>query len=254
MTTVTYEKRDAIGIVTLRKPPHNLMDAQMLRDIAEQFRLAAQDGCRCILLKSAMRHFCAGADVSQFRDGWRGPDNDELQVLIGAIEDVPVPTVAAVQGAALGGGFELALWCDFIVAADTAVMGLPESSLGLIPLLGGVQRVVQRAGIGRAKEITMLARRHDARTFEKWGLVNLVTSEAEIAEASLSFARQLSVGATVSMRCIKTLAQAAVREGVQAADRRQIAINDSIWASADSKSGIEAYLTTGPGTAAFEGR
>lgn len=254
MTTVTYEKRDAIGIVTLRKPPHNLMDAQMLRDIAEQFRLAVQEGCRCILLNSAMRHFCVGADVTQFRDGWRGPDNDELQGLIAAIEDVPVPTVAAVQGTALGGGFELALWCDFIVASDTAVMGLPESSLGLIPLLGGVQRVVQRAGAGRAKEITMLARRHDAKTFEKWGLVNLVTSEAEIAEASLSFARQLSVGATVSMRCIKTLAQVAVQEGVQAADRRQIAITDLMWASADAKSGIEAYLATGPGTGAFVGQ
>lgn len=254
MTTVTYEKRDAIGIVTLCKPPHNLMDAQMLRDIAQQFRHAVQDGCRSILLNSAMRHFCAGADVAQFRDGWRGPDSEELQVLINAIEDVPIPTVAAVQGAALGGGFELALWCDFIVAADTAVMGLPESSLGLIPLLGGVQRVVQRAGAGRAKEIAMLARRHDAKTFEKWGLVNLVTSEAEIAEASLSFARQLSVGATVAMQCIKTLAQAAVREGVKAADLRQIAINDLMWASADAKSGIEAYLRTGPGTAAFVGR
>jgi len=254
MTTVTYEKRDAIGIVTLRKPPHNLMDAQMLRDIADLFRTAVQDGCRCILLNSAMRHFCAGADVAKFRDGWRGPDSDELRVLIDAIENIPIPTVAAVQGAALGGGFELALWCDFIVAADTAVMGLPESSLGLIPLLGGVQRVVQRAGASRAKQITMLARRHDAKTFEKWGLVNVITSEAEIAEASLSFARQLSVGPTVALRCIKTLAQGAVGEGVAAADRQQIAINNLMWASADAKSGIEAYLTTGPGTAAFAGR
>ena len=117
---------------------------------------------------------------SRAADGAR--DQAGLEALLDALENVPLPSVAAVHGGALGGGFELALTCDMIVAADTAFFGMAESTLGLLPLLGGVQRVVQRAGLARAKEMAMFGRRHDPVALERWGIINLVTAGVRIAD------------------------------------------------------------------------
>src|SRR3546814_13979766 len=97
--------------------------------------------------------------------------------------DLPIPIIASVHGVCLGGGFELALACDYIIAAQSAKIGSVEATLGLHPLMGGVQRQVQRAGMARAKEMSMLARRYDPATLERWGLINLVVPD-EIGRAS----------------------------------------------------------------------
>lgn len=253
MKDVTYEQQDAVGVVTMSKPPHNLLDSALIDDILGAYSQALDEGCRSILLRSSMRHFCTGADVAAFKGGWKGPDGAEMAQVIAGLEDIALPTVAAVNGGALGGGFELALFCDFIVAADTAFMALPESSLGLIPLLGGVQRVAERAGPARAKEFAMFGRRHDPRTLERWGVINLVTAEAELADVSMSYARQLAAGATVALAGIKRQANLAARAGSAEADAGQVAANDEIWASADAHRGVDAFLTTGPASAAFKG-
>ena len=251
MSPVAYEKDGSVGVVTLAKPPHNLIDNAMLQALAAAYEQAVGEGCRAILLRSSMRHFCAGADLNLLPvERW---SQSELARLWALLEDVPVPTVAAVHGAALGGGFELALMCDMIVAADTATFGMAEASLGLLPLLGGVQRVVQRAGVARAKEMAMFGRRHDARALERWGVINLVAAEAELAAASLSWARQLAAGATVALRSIKTVANLAARGGIAAADARQEEANTSMWNSRDQKRGLDAFAATGPGSAVFEG-
>jgi enoyl-CoA hydratase/carnithine racemase len=251
MSSVTYEKDGAVGIVTMAKPPHNLIDNAMLQELASTYGKAVDQGCRAILLRSSMRHFCAGADLNLLpQERW---SQSELANLWASLEDVPVPTVAAVHGAALGGGFELALMCDMIVAADTASFGMAEASLGLLPLLGGVQRVVQRAGVARGKEMAMFGRRHDPRALERWGVINLVAPEAELTNVSVSWARQLAAGATVAFRGIKTVANLSARGGIASADARQEAINTSMWSSGDQARGLAAFATTGPGSAVFEG-
>jgi enoyl-CoA hydratase/carnithine racemase len=111
-------------VISLSKPPHNLMDEQLLQEIMAAYKVAIREGCRAILLRSDLRHFCVGADVAQFKNEWRGADKAGLVRLHMEMEDVAIPAVAAVKGAALGGGFELALWCDFIVATETSFMGL----------------------------------------------------------------------------------------------------------------------------------
>jgi enoyl-CoA hydratase/carnithine racemase len=251
MSSVTLEQDSAVGIVTLAKPPHNLIDHRLLEQLVSAYADAIERGCRSILLRSSMRHFCAGADLDSIAtQHW---DQKALTALWSALEDVPVPTVAAVHGAALGGGLELALMCDMIIAADTASFGMAEASLGLLPLLGGVQRVALRAGPARAKEMAMFGRRHDPRALERWGVINLVTAEAELADAALSWARQLAAGPTVALRCIKTVANLAARGGTQAADARQEEVNETMWRSQDQARGLKAFATTGPGSAVFEG-
>jgi enoyl-CoA hydratase/carnithine racemase len=200
-----------------------------------------------------MRHFCAGADVAGFTGGQARRDQAGLDALLDALENVPLPAVAAVHGAALGGGFELALTCDMIVAADTAFFGMAEASLGLIPLLGGVQRVVQRVGPARAKEMAMFGRRHSPVALERWGAINLVVEESELPAVAMSWARQLAAGPTVALRAIKTLANLSARHGIAGADAQQTDMNSMMWASADQKRGLTAFMKTGPGSAVFEG-
>jgi enoyl-CoA hydratase/carnithine racemase len=147
-------------------------------------------------------HFSAGADVAQFSA--RIEQGGRSQSAIGGVgflkllELLPIPIVASVHGVCLGGGFELALACDYIVAASSAKIGSVEVALGLHPLLGGIQRQVQRAGAMRAKEFSMLGRRYDPATLERWGLVNLVVADDALEEATMTIAQELAHGPTVA--------------------------------------------------------
>lgn len=254
MTTVTHEMDGAVGIVTLAKPPHNLIDDDMVADLLTAYRSVQAAGSRAILLRSSMRHFCAGAELKSFGSTTM-IQSDEKRFLefLDVMEEIPVPTVAAVHGGVLGGGLELALTCDMIIAADTAFFGQVEVTVGLLPLLGGTQRLAQRAGSARAKEIAMLGRRHTPEAFERWGIINLVVPEAELPDASLTWARQLAAGPTKVIEGIKMQANLAARGGVAAADKRQIGINNMIWKAADRQRGFDAFFATGPASAAFVG-
>ena len=161
MTTVKFEIDGQVGIVTMAKPPHNLIDDAFLFDLIEAYRKVVADGARSILLRSDMRHFCAGAEIQTFGTTTRfHVEREKFDRIMDGLENVPVPTVAALNGGVLGGGLELALTCDMIIAADTTFLGQVEVAAGVHPLLGGTQRLVQRAGLVRAKEISMLGRRH----------------------------------------------------------------------------------------------
>lgn len=244
-----------VGIVTMAKPPHNLMDGVFLDATIAAYRQVIDDGARVILLRSAMKHFCAGADVSGFGAGDEDSGGDmDAPTILDALESVPVPTIAAVHGAALGGGFELALTCDLIIASESAKFGLVETSLGLLPLLGGVQRVTNRAGAARGKEIAMFGRRHDPRTLERWNIINLVVPDDELDNAARSWAHQLGNGPTVALNGVKELANLTARTGLASADAHQETANDAMWQTDDVTAGLAAFAETGPGTATFEGR
>src|SRR5882757_3835176 len=254
MTTVTHEIDGKVGVVTLAKPPHNLIDDQLVYDLMAAYRTIVADGCRAILLRSSMRHFCAGAELQSFGTTTLvHADQSKLEAALQSLEDVPVPTVAALNGGVLGGGLELALTCDMVIAADTAFLGQVEVTVGLLPLLGGTQRLAQRAGVARAKEIAMLGRRHTPQAFERWGIINLVVPEVELASASMTWARQLAAGPTAVIKGIKLQANLAARGGIESADERQVEINDMIWKARDRQRGFDAFFSTGPASAVFEG-
>jgi enoyl-CoA hydratase/carnithine racemase len=255
MTTVKIEIDDAVATVSLAKPPHNLIDDAMIGDLLAAYRGVVAEGVRAIVLRSDMRHFCAGAEMSSFTNGKTMIQHnaDRFFEFLDVLENAPVPTLAAVHGAALGGGLELALTCDMIVAADTAYFGQVENIVGLIPLLGGTQRLVQRAGVVRAKEIALIGRRHTPEAFERWGIINHVVPEAELQTAAMSFARQLAAGPTKVLHGIKQQANLAANGGVRSADLEQINLNNTIWQTADRERGFAAFFSTGPATAEFHG-
>ena len=127
MSGVTYELDGKVGVVTLSKPPHNRLDDQLVDEIIEAYRIAIEHGSRAILLRSSMRHFSVGAEIQAFGTTTRMHiDEAKFRGALEGLEDVPVPTVGALNGGVLGGGLELALTCDVLVAADTASIGQVE--------------------------------------------------------------------------------------------------------------------------------
>ena len=238
-----------VAIVTLNNPPHNLLTTEFIEQYCASLEQAVSDGARAILVRSDLRHFCAGADV-----GALAGDSLDPVAILQRLESIPVPTIAALNGAVLGGGLELALACDFIVAANSADIGAVEVHIGLAPLLGAVQRLVALAGPARAREMAMLGRRYKPEVLERWGVINLVVADEELNNAAISLAKQLAAGPTVAIAGIKKLVQVALNEGTQAADRETTSALAPMWRSKDLQTGIKAMRESGPGTAVFEGK
>jgi enoyl-CoA hydratase/carnithine racemase len=255
---VLFECAGHVAILTMSHPPHNLLGPTLTGGLMAGLDRARMEGARAVVVRSALRNFSAGAEVDRFsvrseNGGSAGGSSSGLDFLR-AFEELPLPIVASVHGVALGGGFEVALACDFIIAADTARLGLVEATIGLHPLLGGIQRVIQRAGVARGKEIVMLARRHDPATLEQWGIVNRVAPAAKLHEVTMAFAEELAAGPTVAHAATKRLANIYLNQGMAAADEAMAEAQVPIWASEDLKIGLRSFAQNGPGLAAFTGR
>lgn len=251
---VLFERDGDVAILTMQHAPHNLVGEVLTKALIASLAKSRAEGCRAVVLRSSMRHFSAGADLALFADrGAKVQSQVNPLGVLRAFEELPVPVVASVHGVALGGGFELALACDMIVAAGSAKFGLVEATLGLHPLMGGIQRMIERVGGARAKEFVMLARRHDAATLERWGVINRVVPDAQLAETTMTIAHELARGPTIAHGCTKRLANVYYGEGMAAADQAMEQIEGPIWQSEDLKRGLAAFSAKGPGMAVFSG-
>jgi len=253
---VARELDGQVAVLTMQHRPHNLIGAELFDAVIDGMRWAAEQKARAVLLRSGLRNFCAGAEMGLLLDGAeRGvaPDLD-LTELLRVFDRLPIPIVAAVHGACVGGGLELALAADLIVAAESAKIGCVEATLGLNPLMGAIQRITERAGAARAKEMALLARRYDARTLEKWNIINRVVADEQLPQASLALAHELANGPTVAHASTKAIVSSAVSHGVQATDEAMRELQKDLWKSNDLKVGLASYAASGPGAARFGGR
>ena len=252
---VAREMDGHVAVLTMQHAPHNFLNTALYDGLIEGVRWAAEQHARAVLLRSSLRNFCAGADVSLFDSAESGeaPGLDLVE-LLRAFDTLPIPIVAAVHGVCLGGGLELALACDLIVASESAKIGSVEAAIGLNPLMGGIQRVTERAGAARAKEMAMLARRYDARTLERWNVINRVVPDEQLAKVTRTLAHELANGPTVAHASTKAIVSHAVSHGVQATDEAMGELQREIWKSEDLKIGLASLAANGPGAARFEGR
>jgi enoyl-CoA hydratase/carnithine racemase len=259
---VSREHRGSVVILTMVYRPYNLLGPKLMNAIVSEIEAARDAGSRAIVIRSGLRHFSAGADLDIFDKRVAAGEVDQSSEgrrlngveFLRFMELLPVPLIASVHGVCLGGGLELALSCDYIIAASSAKIGSVEATLGLHPLLGGIQRQVQRIGATRAKEMSMLARRYDAPTLEKWGLINLTVPEESLQATTLSLADEFAQGPTLAHAATKELVHIAVNEGVDAADAAMAKVQAPIWASEDLKTGLASFRKNGPGLAKFAGR
>ena len=235
---IEIEKDDDLFVIALNNPPNNLLNDEFIDLINKSILNSEKSGARSLLIISKLKHFSAGADPNFLS---KPSSRLDTMKLINIMEKIKIPTVAAINGAALGGGLEIALGGDLIVASDTARIGLVEVSVGLMPLAGGIQRLVDRVGLARAKEICMFGRRYDAKTLEKWGVINLVVPEDQLHDSARSFAKQLSNGPTVALKEIKKIANISLQKGIIQADKEMKTSVKRVLKSSDAKSGI-SYL------------
>lgn len=252
---VTVEMEGPLAILTLQHAPHNLLGPVLMDAVLGGFKEAEDAGARAVLMKSGLRHFSAGADPALLGQAMQsGALAVSPAKFLSDLEAFPLPVVAAVHGVCVGGGLELAMACDFIIAARSSKLGAVEASLGINPLMGGIQRQVERAGIARAKEMSMLARRYDAETLEKWNIINRVVDDEKLEEASKALALEIANGPTMAHKITKQLANLAADKGVKAADDVMEDMQKPLWVSEDLKIGFESMMAQGPGLAVFKGK
>src|ERR1700689_2264858 len=191
MDKVHFTISGSLGILTLANPPLNLFSEELIDDLRASVTQAKQTPLRALLVRAEGKIFSGGADVKIFEERTAAEARErftrELR-LIADLEELPYPTVAAVQGLCIAAGLELALACDLIWAAASARFGQAEASIGTTTLLGGVQRLAERAGPGRAREIIYSATQYDAGTFERWNIVNKIVPDDVFEAQTRAFA------------------------------------------------------------------
>jgi enoyl-CoA hydratase/carnithine racemase len=257
MTRVEFSLEGDLGEIVIADPPLNLFGLELSRDLAGAAKEARDSGVRAVLVRAEGDHFSAGANVEMFLGRDEAAAKELIAEFMPAIRlfgEIEAPTVVAVQGLCLAAGLEVALSCDLIWAAEGAQLGLVESVIGATPFGGGTQRLVARAGAGRAAEAVLTGRPYPAETMASWGVVNRVVPAEDLLEKVRVFAQRLAAGPTLAHAATKRMIRLAVDEGVEAADAALPDVGARVMASDDLQTGARSLLERGPGQATFEGR
>ncbi len=236
-------------IVTIRlnNPPLNLISKEVTAALGDALRrIAGLDEVRAVVLAgSGDRAFSAGSDVKEFTS-LRGRVGEgkliEENAVYNQLADLPVPTVAAIEGNALGGGLELALCCDLRVASRTALLGMPEVRLGVMPGSGGTQRLPRLIGSARAKELILLGEIIDADTALGFGLVNRVVPGGQAEAGARELAETLASRGPVAVREAKAAIDIALDLSLKEGQVMELAASERVFSSEDMLEGAAAFI------------
>jgi enoyl-CoA hydratase/carnithine racemase len=266
---VRIERDGDVAVVVLDNPPLNLFTPAVfaaLENVAAELVAltdpAQPDRARAVLFEARGKVVSGGVDVSFFQEIAEGPEPvrrgadlwTRLLRVAQTIEDLPVPTVFAAHGLTLTAAFELALACDILLAAEPASFGLVEVVVGLTPSMGGPQRLAERAGPARAKELIYTGERYPAAVLERWNVVNRVLPDDGFADAARDYARRVAAGPTLAHAATKRLVGTAARDGARAADALVPEVSGALFGTADLRGAVASFLAEGPGAATYAGR
>jgi len=257
MSPVDLSQDGPLAVITLDSPPLNLFDHELLAALRAAISSVARSDARGLLIRAEGRAVSGGVDVNIFapldpqagaalwRD-WFG--------MIHELESLPFPTVFAAHALCLTAAFEVALACDLLIAAESARFGLVEIVVGLTPSMGGPQRLAERAGPARARELIYTGELYGAAALEQWNVVNRVLPDEGFADAARAFALRLANGPTRAHAATKAIVRAQLAGGTRAADEVTPEISGALFGTADLKNAVASFLQDGPGKATYEGR
>lgn len=263
---VRLEVEDGIGVIRLDRPPMNTLNVEMQRGLlAAATEATERKDIAAVVVHGGAKVFAAGADIKQMADMSHMDMADHalvLQDFTRALARIPKPTVAAITGYALGGGCEVALACDFRIAARGAKLGQPEILLGIIPGAGGTQRLARLVGPARAKDLIFTGRFVDADEALAMGLVDEVVDveegSADGADTVLAAAKRMVAryvgGPAHAIRAAKEAIDSGLEVDLQSGLEMERMLFTSLFATKDRESGMRSFLENGPGKASFEGR
>ena len=237
---------DKVGVITLNRPKQlNALNDQLMNELGEALKaFDADEKIGCIIVTGSEKAFAAGADITamakySFADAYKG---DFITRNWEAIRSIRKPVIAAVSGFALGGGCELAMMCDFIIAADNAKFGQPEIKLGVIPGAGGTQRLPRAVGKSKAMDMCLTARMMDAQEAERAGLVSRVVPLDKLMDEALAAALMISgfgrMAVMAAKECVNRAYEGTLADGVMF-ERRMF---HALFATADQKEGMDAFV------------
>jgi enoyl-CoA hydratase/carnithine racemase len=212
----------------------------------------AELDARCVIVTGEQTTFSAGYDIGNLRRGGGGQFADEADQLVAnpfaaaldALEAYPYPTLAALNGRAIGGGLELALACDLRIAASTIALGMPPAKLGLVYSHTGIRKFIDTIGAPRTRELFLVGRRIDARTAREWGLVNAIAEQGRLAEEALELAKEIAANAPLAQQGNKRVIRAVLSaQGAMDPDteRELIELRRACFASEDFREGVRAF-------------
>lgn len=246
---VRCEVQSGVATVTLDNPPLNVVFRGLTLALGQVLdALAADASVRAVVVTGAgKRAFCAGSDIAEFEPllapGRIVPGKLALQHEVFArLDDFPKPTVAAINGLACGGGLEIAVCCDLLVADEAARFALPEIKLGVFPGSGGPVRVTRRIGAGRAKELMFLGEPIAADTALAWGLVNRIAPRGQALGAALALAATLAQRPALALSLCKQAIAQSFDAPEDEAIARALPLSDRAFSSGEAREGVRAFL------------
>ncbi|NKY36956.1 enoyl-CoA hydratase [Nocardia speluncae] len=243
--TILLERKDKVGLITLNRPKAlNALNAQVLDDVVAALdELERDDEIGAVVITGSDRAFAAGADIKEMQPkSYMDMFLDDYFARWERLAQFRKPTIAAVGGYALGGGCELAMICDLLIAADTAKFGQPEIKLGVIPGIGGSQRLTRAIGKAKAMDLVLTGRNMDVEEAERAGLVSRIVPAAELLDTALEVASTIaSMSLPVAMiakEAVNRSFETTLSEGLRF-ERR---VFHSLFATADQKEGMAAFV------------
>ena len=248
--TLLIEHHDAVTLVRLNRPQAlNALNSQTLADLIAAFAAYDADpGQRCLVLTGSEKAFAAGADIKEMSEqSFAAMYGSNFFVGYERVTATRKPFIAAVSGFALGGGCELAMMADFIIASDTAKFGQPEIKLAVTPGMGGSQRLVRAIGKAKAMEMCLTGRMMDAAEAERSGLVARVVPAADLVAEALKTAAAIAAMAPLAVLAVKEQVDAAFEMPLSAGIRFERRLFHGLFGSADQKEGMAAFVAKRPG-------
>ncbi|HUD85877.1 MAG TPA: enoyl-CoA hydratase/isomerase family protein [Xanthobacteraceae bacterium] len=241
METIRFEQKGAIGSIVLANPPFNRLDLRFSRALREAVHSASESAIRVLVVRAEGPNFSFGGEVRE----WPGKDVNWFRTFVAevntsyrAIEALRVPTMAVMRGVAFGGGFELALACDFLVAAKSTVFRCVEVTTAMLPIAGALQRLAERVGRARASRFAMLGEPISGVEADAWGIATHVVDESKLEETAEVLASHLGSGPTRSYAAARILLKAWSSGGVAAADLVMLDVSMELYTGVDAQRGF----------------
>lgn len=243
-----FDLQDGVAVITIdRQEALNALDQDVLAELALAFDVAETDAeVRALVVTGAGRAFVAGADIAELQrlsDAFAGREAALMgQEVMNSLAAMPFPTIAAVNGFALGGGLELALACHIRLASENAKFGLPEVKLGIIPGYGGTVRLPRLVGKGRALEMILTGDMIDAQEAHRIGLVNRVVPQAELLDAARELASKIMANGPVAVALALEAVENGLTATVEEAQRFESNLFGLLASTSDMREGMGAFL------------
>ncbi len=244
--TITVDVDDHVSLIKLNRPDAlNALNQQLLSELMDALEVADnKDSVRCIVLTGSEKAFAAGADIKEMSE-MSFAEVNQINLFADAanrIAQIRKPVIAAVSGYALGGGCELAMACDFIIAADNAKFGQPEINLGVIPGMGGSQRLTLAVGKSKAMDMNLTGRFMDAEEAERAGLVSRVVPAKKLMEETQSAAQKIAEKSMIAVRTCKEAVNRSFEVPLAEGLLMERRLFHALFATEDQTEGMEAFL------------